>query len=110
MARIIGAAEDFYRLRVIRLDETDEPDLEWREDILYRTPPVRELEVTEDWVLESVTLDEDETVTRLGRYESVAEAHAALDEAREALQDLTKSQFEEQYLANPDDLGPSEEA
>ncbi len=99
MARTIGAAEDFYRLRVTRLDETDEPDLEWREDILYRTPPAQEIGVSEDWVLEAVTLDDDETVTRLGSYASADEAYEALDAAEEALRSLTKSRFEERFCA-----------
>lgn len=94
MGRIIGAAEDFYRLRVIRLDETDEPDLEWREDILYRTPPAEEVAEHEEWVLEAVTLDEDEIVTRIASYTDQDFAHQALEEWTEALQELTKSQFE----------------
>ncbi len=99
MGRIIGAAQDFYRLRVTRLDDTDEPDLEWREDILYRTPPVTVPGENEDWILESVTLDDAEEVTRIGCFGSAEEAHAALESATESLEELTKSQFEDRYHA-----------
>ena len=34
----IGAAGDYYRLRLTHLDTVDGPDFEWREDILYRRP------------------------------------------------------------------------
>ena len=34
-----GEARDYYRLRVVKFDESGDLDLEWRDDILWRTPP-----------------------------------------------------------------------
>ena len=44
MAEVIGGADEFYRLRVTRVDEGEPPDLEWRDDVLYRRPPEESLD------------------------------------------------------------------
>lgn len=99
MGRIIGAASEFYRLRLTRYDATDEPDFQWRDDILYRSPPSERLEEREEWAVEAVTLDERETVCELARFADPDEAREFLDAAKEDLLDLTKSGFEERYLS-----------
>jgi hypothetical protein len=99
MGRIIGAASEFYRLRLTRYDATDEPDFEWRDDVLYRTPPAERIEEREEWAVEAVTLDEHETISELARFAASDEAHEFLDTAGEDLQELTKSGFEERYLS-----------
>lgn len=99
MGRIIGPATEFYRLRLTRYDASDEPDFEWRDDVLYRTPPATRIEEREEWAIEAVTLDEDETVSEIARFEASDEAHGFLDAAEEDLQELTKSSFEEKYLS-----------
>jgi hypothetical protein len=43
MAKTIGSAADFYRLRMMRLDASDAVDFEWRDDILYRRPPADDI-------------------------------------------------------------------
>lgn len=100
MSRIIGAASEFYRLRLTRYDATDEPDFEWRDDILYRSAQTAAVEEREEWAVEAVTLDEYETVAEMGRFETADEAHALMESAEEDLQELTKSGFEERYLSN----------
>ncbi len=99
MAKIIGNAGDFYRLRVTRLDETDEPDLEWRDDILYREPPEQRLREYESWALEAVNTDDEDQVAQIACYESSEAAHEALEAIAEDLAELTKSEFEERYLS-----------
>ncbi|MFU8890183.1 MAG: hypothetical protein ACNA76_00800 [Anaerosomatales bacterium] len=98
MSRIIGAASEFYRLRLTRYDATDEPDFEWRDDILYRSSPTESVQEREEWVVEAVTLDEHETVTELSRFGTADEAHELMERAGEDLGELTKSGFEERYL------------
>jgi len=99
MAKIIGNAGDFYRLRVTRLDETEEPDLEWRDDILYRDPPRQRVREFESYAIEAVSVDDEDQVTQIARYESSDAAYAALDTIAEDLAELTKSSFEERYLS-----------
>ena len=99
MDKIIGAASEFYRLRLTRYDATDEPDFEWRDDILYRSPSAERVDDREEWAVEAVTLDEHETVSEAGRFAVSDEAHEFLETAEEDLQDLTKSGFEERYLS-----------
>lgn len=98
MGRIIGAAEDFYRLRVTRVDQSDEPDLEWRDDILYREPPRQRIREGESYALEAVTVDAAEEVAVIAIYGSSDEAYAALEGIAEDLEELTKSEFERRYF------------
>jgi hypothetical protein len=99
MAKGIGAASDFYRVRVTRVTEADAPEFEWREDILYREPAPAEDEVElVHHRVEVVALDDDENVVAIGVFDSVADATEAFDTAAEDLQTLTRSEFEDRYF------------
>jgi len=94
---IIGDASDFYRLRLTRLDVTDEPDLEWRDDILYREPPRQPLSAEAQWRVEAVSVDDDEDVTLIAMFDDADEARAFVESAQEDLEQMTRSAFEERY-------------
>lgn len=98
MGNIIGAASDFYRLRVSRLAQPDEADLEWRDDILYREPPRQRMGEVESYSIEAVGIDDDQCRT-IAMYASSDEAHAALEAITEDLEELTRSEFENRYFA-----------
>lgn len=100
--KILGNAEDFYRLRTVTVDEPDAPDLDWRDDILYRAHPL-EL-VGEERVIrvEAVSVDDDEDVTVLAALSGAEEAAEWLARAGEDLATMSKSAFEEAYF--PDDV------
>lgn len=94
----IGAARDFYRLRITRVEGVDAAEFEWREDILWRAPgpaPVTESVYAR---VEAVSLDDDDRVIALGVFESDDDAHEALAAAEEDLKTLTRSEFEERYF------------
>ena len=99
MTKGIGAASDFYRVRVSRVTESDAPEFEWREDILWREPAgaVEESEVVHHRV-EVVALDDAENVTVIGIFESVQDATEAYDTAAEDMSALTRSEFEDRYF------------
>lgn len=94
----IGTAADFYRLRTVRLTVAEAPDLEWRDDVLYRRPPADEPGETDRWVVQAVLLDDEDTVVPLAEFDDPASAHVWVDEARRDLEDMTRSQFEETYF------------
>lgn len=94
----IGAARDFYRLRVVHVDDSDAPDLEWREDILWRRPPASRSQEYEVYRVEAVALDDDTDVTPLGAFDSSDDAHEALTGAQEDLDDLSRAEFIERYF------------
>lgn len=96
--KIIGSAADFYRVRVISIDTTEELDLEWRDDVLYRRPPSHELDEERRFVVEAVALDDEERLVTLASFADGAEASAWAAERQDELPDLTKSDFEEQYF------------
>jgi hypothetical protein len=98
MGKGIGAASDYYRLRVLRVDESDEPDLEWREDILWRRPPAQHVEEYELFKVEVVALDDEDEVTVIGAFESGEDANEALTIADEDLGELTRAEFEARYF------------
>lgn len=98
MSKGIGDASDYYRVRLMHVGESDEPDLEWREDILYRRPPVQHVDEYELYRVEAVALDDEDDVTLLGAFDSTADAHEALAAAEEELAELTRSEFEERYF------------
>ncbi len=95
----LGMAADFYRLRLIRLDEGDLPDLEWRTDILYRTLPAQRLEEYDIYVVEAIEIADDERVTRVGSLADAEEARALMDAAQHDLSDLTRNEFEDRYFS-----------
>ena len=97
MGQMIGAASEFYRLRVIRIDVTDEPDLEWHDDILYRDPPVEVTEEEEDWRLEAVHL-EDESAHEIAQFTEEDQARVLMLAIQDDLIAMTKSEFEDRYL------------
>jgi hypothetical protein len=80
------------------MDESDTPEMEWRDDILWRRPPSQHIEELDLFRVEAVSLDDENDVTPLATFESADDAADALEEAQEALGDMTKSRFEETYF------------
>ena len=99
VGKMIGAADDFYRLRITMMDQSEEPDLEWRDDILYRTPPVERLREGEAYGIEAVGIDDEDDVTIVAVYSTSDEAHAALASISDDLMELTRSEFESRYFS-----------
>jgi hypothetical protein len=98
-SRAIGAADDFYRVRVIRLSEGDAPEFDWRDDVLWREPVRPEPGPDyESFRVEAMAIDDDENVTVIGVFDSPQDATEGLETAVEDLQNLTRSEFEERYF------------
>lgn len=98
MAVGIGAASDYYRVRLMHLDGVDSPDFEWREDILYRRPEAVQPVEYEMFRVEAVAIGDEEDVTPLGLFETAEDAHEALAAASEDLAASTRAEFEERYF------------
>ena len=107
MVRVIGNADEFWRVRVTRVDTTQGLDFEWHDDILYREPEVDHGDEVEYWHVEAVRLDDADSVVRLATFSSDSEAREFLVGAQEDLLELTKSRFEMAYFVNaePGDVG-----
>jgi len=97
--RIIGAADEFWRLRVTRVDVAGGLDFEWHSDILYRRPSVGQIDEVETWYVEAVKLDDVETVVRVAGFTERDDADAFVRRATDDLAEMTKSQFEDAYLS-----------
>jgi len=99
MAQGIGAASDFYRVRVTRVTEADAPEFEWREDILYREPPATGAPA--EYVhhrIEVMAVDDENKVAMIGDFDSMDDATEAVESAAEDLKVLTRSEFEDRYF------------
>ena len=96
--RRIGAAHEYWRLRVTRLDTEAELDLEWREDLLYREPPVDVVTAIAVWSVEAVPLNAEERLRTLATFSSRVEADDYAASVAEDLGEMTKSQFENAYF------------
>ena len=96
--RIIGAADEFWRIRVTRVDTTNDFDFEWHDDILYREPKTQEPAEVELWQVEAVRLDDFDTTVCLASYETRSDAEKFYEQALLDLVEMTKMQFEESYL------------
>lgn len=107
MARVIGSADEFYRLRLTRVDTTEGLDFEWHDDILYRAPRVQQADEVEHWHVEAVRTDDPDTVLRLGTFADAGQARTLLSAATDDLAEMTKAEFERAYLADaePGDVG-----
>ena len=101
--RSFGAATDYYRIRLVRVDDTDSPDLEWRDDVLYRRPGATDVIDRDVWKLEAVDVGDDERSVLLGEYIDGDEAHSALAEAEQALADSTLGEFVASHFPSQDE-------
>jgi len=108
MIHVIGNADEFWRLRLTRLDTTENFDFEWHDDILYRQPVVAQGDEVERWHVEAVRLDDPDVVVRLGTFDEQNEAQDFMSAVSEDLGDMTKSEFEIAYVdcAELGDTGP----
>jgi hypothetical protein len=98
MVRVIGSADEFWRLRVTQLDTTEDFEFEWHEDILYRQPRPDQGHEVELWHVEAVRLDDSDVVVRLATCATQSEAREVQSSIAENLADMTKSEFETAYV------------
>lgn len=96
--KVIGSADEFWRLRLTRVDVTTDVDFEWHDDILYREPEVSSTPETAEWNIEAIRLDDFEILIRVATFGDRECAQTAFAQMSEDLAQMTKSQFEEKYL------------
>jgi hypothetical protein len=101
----IGQAADFYRIRLRRVDAGGAPDLEWRDDILYRERSAAGPGEQLLYVVEAVELDEPDRAYPLGSYADYEAAMELMARAEEDLGELTRSRFEASWF--PTAAGPA---
>lgn len=96
--RIIGDADEFWRVRLTRVDTTEGFDFEWHDDILYRAPKVDHGDEVEFFHVEAIRIGDPDGVVRVATFGNPDEARMFVDELEEALSEMTKSGFEATYL------------
>jgi hypothetical protein len=94
--RVFGKASDFFRLRVIKVTEDSQVDLDWQEDILYRKPAKTAMTTKAWYIVQAVAVD-DEEVHVLKRMATGEAAMRFKDRVEELLHELTKLEFEKRF-------------
>lgn len=96
MTKTFGKASDFYRARILTLDEETPPDFDWREDVLYREPPGEKKAIKRNYTVQIVDLDtrNDQIVNK---FSNRNDAESILVKIDEDLRELTKMEFEKKY-------------
>lgn len=94
--RVFGSADDFYRIRILRVDVPDELEWEWRDDILWRSPEADVQGETPRYRVEAV-LKDSATARTLAETDGPEAAREIALTADEDLAQLTKRQFDARY-------------
>lgn len=94
--RVFGSADDFYRIRILRVDVPDELEWEWRDDILWRQPEEEAQAETARHRVDAVLKDTGVALT-LAETDSPEAAREFAVTADEDLAQLTKRQFDARY-------------
>ena len=95
--RVFGKAADFYRLRVLKINEESGPELDWHEDILFKKPPAEEVSSAVSYVLQAVSIDSEKAYL-LQRFEDGEKAVRERNKIDELLRELTTQEFEAKFL------------
>ena len=94
-SKLFGFARDYYRVRLIRVDEELPDDLEWRNDILYTSPKAYPSKLKITYRLQVLTLDNN--LHEPAILQSKKAAKKRLRRIEGDLQELTKMQFDDKY-------------
>lgn len=102
--RLFGKASDFYRLRIITLEEEPRIDFDWDEEILYRSQPSSAPEERQPspktrlhYIVQLVKFDSEEAIT-LKKFNKKEEALRYKTRVEESLTQETKSEFDSRFL------------
>lgn len=94
--KTFGKANDFYRIRVIKVNEDSEPDLQWSEDILIRKPKNHEGKTKVWYLVQAVGVDSEQVFT-IRRFKSGNSATRFREKAGELIKESTKHEFEQSF-------------
>jgi len=96
MKKIFGRAADFYRIRLVHVEEVVPPELDWSENILFYPPPLYDSQATFQYRIEVVDTDNSNTLP-MAFFAEKLEAEEKFKVIEEDLNNLTKMEFEEKY-------------
>lgn len=96
-SKTFGTANEFYRARVISIEEILPSPFEWREDVLFGEGMDAQPTVKKEYQLQVVATEGD-TVHTLDSYPDKRKAEVLFRRVEEDLGELTKMQFEKKYF------------
>lgn len=96
MKKIFGRAADFYRIRLVHVEEVVPPELDWNENVLFYPPPPYDSQTTFQYRIEVVSVDNSKTLP-MSFFVEKLEAEEKFNIVEEDLKNLTKMEFDEKY-------------
>ena len=96
MRRTFGKASDFYHARLITLEENGLEEVEWRQDILYRSPEAAQESTTTSYNLEVVNIDNRKNYL-IETFEDKILAEEELKKMQDDVATLSKRELEDKY-------------
>lgn len=90
-----GLSCDYYRVRLLKVFEERPVDLEWRDDVLYRSPKKYPSKRKVTYRLQ--VLNRNNRVHEVAWLQDKREAKKRLSQMEEDLQELTKMKFDNKY-------------
>ncbi|MHB0975966.1 MAG: hypothetical protein ACYC1U_02100 [Candidatus Aquicultorales bacterium] len=94
--KAFGAAEDFYRVRLVTIEEYIPPELDWDEDILYKQPPAFKIKSSKSIRVELIEETSGDIVL-IKEFKVRPGAERLFRAAARDLKELTKHEFDSKY-------------
>ncbi|MDO8885396.1 hypothetical protein [Candidatus Oleimmundimicrobium sp.] len=92
-----GRADEFYRVKLITLSETQPEEFDWKEDVLYRNPP-KEFTVSNEIEYLVMIVDKNTGESHHSYfYKFKPKAQKKFELIKKDLKELTKMQFQKRY-------------
>lgn len=95
-SKIFGIAADFYRVRLLKIDEELPADLEWEENILYTSPKAYPSKLKVTYRLQILAQDKKEKY-EIANLRDKRDAKKRLRAIKDDLRELTKMEFDAKY-------------
>lgn len=100
--KTFGTAKEFFRARVISIEEVLPSPFEWREDVLYESSGDPQPQISKEYKLQILSTEGDRVHT-LRTYRDRNRAEKLYRRLEEDLHRLTKQQFEDKYVGAAED-------
>jgi len=99
-SKSFGLAKDYYRARMLRVNEELPVDLDWKDGIIYSSPKPYPSKLKVTYRLQILTPDNQ--VGEIAIVRDKNEARKRLKKMEEDLNELTKMKFDEKYKIDVD--------
>lgn len=100
---MINPASQYYRVRIVKMDEYDDFDFDWNREIIYSGHSVKHfqgdpVDIKTFWEIEVIAVGDESVVKTFSRIENRPEAESMYKTMKADTEQLSKLEFEAKYL------------